>query len=139
MRPMPRPFLLLVEQDAGALVGDAGEREVKLVVAVAAQGVEDVSGEALGVDADDGRRGVDVSEHQGDGGLDALLRRGVVGGGRFGAFEDAFEAQDAEVSPARGKVGFGYFADIVEGHNNIIDSRGWGLDSLGRRGARRVE
>ena len=69
-------FLLLVEQDAGAFVGDAGEREVELVVAVAAQGVEDVAGEALRVDADDGRRGVDVAEDEGDGGLDALLRAG---------------------------------------------------------------
>ena len=40
-------FLLLVEQDAGAFVGDVAEGEVELVVAVAAERVEDVAGEAL--------------------------------------------------------------------------------------------
>jgi hypothetical protein len=142
-------FLLLVEQDTGALVGYAGEREVELVVAVAAQGVEDVSGEALRMDADDGRSGVNVSEDKRDGGLDALLRRGVVKGGRprvsgIGDRQDAFEAEDAEVCPAGREVGFGHFADTVKRHNSIIDSRGGAFDSLAsasmrKRLRRRVE
>ena len=69
-------FLLLVEEDAGAGVGDGGEGEFELLAAVTAQGVEDVAGEALGVDADDGRGGVDVAHDEGHGGFDA------DGGGR---------------------------------------------------------
>ncbi len=123
-------FLLLVEQDAGALVGDAGESEVELVVAIAAQGVEDVSGEALRVDADDGRSGLNVAEDESDGGLDVLLRRGVVGCGGERVVENALEAENAEVGPARGKVGVGHFANTVEGHHSIIDSRRVTWDSL---------
>jgi hypothetical protein len=123
-------FLLLVEKDAGALVDDAGEREVELVVAVAAQGVEDVAGEALRVDADDWRRGMDVPEDESHGGLDTLLRGHVVGGGGLGVIQDAFETEDSEMSPARGEVGVSHFADAIEGHINIIDSQGRGLDSL---------
>ena len=51
--------------------------QFELLAAVAAQGVEDVSGEALGVDADDGRRGVDVAHDEGDGGFDAAGGAGM--------------------------------------------------------------
>ena len=113
-------FLVLVEQDAGAGVGDGGEGELELLAAVAAQRVEDVAGEALGVDADDGRRGVDVAHDEGDGGLDAAGGRGegVVAG--LGVGDDAFEAEDAEVSPAGGEVGIGELAYGFEGHGLII-------------------
>jgi hypothetical protein len=37
-----------------------------VMAAVAAEGVEDVAGEALGVNADDGRLGVDVPHDEGD-------------------------------------------------------------------------
>ena len=69
-------------------------------MAVAAEGVEDVSGEALGVDADDGGSGVDVSHDEGNGGLTGLAG-GIAGGG------EALEAEDAEVAPAGGEVGIG--------------------------------
>ncbi len=54
MRPMPRPLLVLVDEDSGAGVGDGGEGELELLAAIAAERVEDVAGEALGVDAEDG-------------------------------------------------------------------------------------
>jgi len=40
-------FLLFVEEDAGACVGDGEHGELELLTAVAAEGVEDVSCEAL--------------------------------------------------------------------------------------------
>ena len=104
-------LLLLIEQDAGAFCGDEAEGEVELVVAVAAEGVEDVSGEALGVDADDGSdrvagcvEGVDVAHDERYGGL-AGFATGVDG------VEGAFKAEDSEVSPAGGKVCIGDLAN----------------------------
>ena len=75
-------FLVLVDENAGAFGGDEAEGKMKLVVAVAAERVEDVAGEALGVDADDGWGGVDIAYDEGDGGLDADCwgRDGVVAG-----------------------------------------------------------
>ena len=54
-----------VEEHAAVLGGDAAEREVELLAAVAAQRVEDVAGEAFGVDADEHvLRAVDVAVHE---------------------------------------------------------------------------
>ncbi len=126
-------LLLFVEQDAGALAGDEAEREVELVVAVAAEGVEDVSGEALGVDADQRRGfGVEVAHGERDGVFDGAAVGVGVEVARLG---EAFEAEDAEVSPAGGEVGIGDLANGNERHNSIIDSRGR-EDSWGWRGQR---
>ena len=54
-QPDAAPFLVLVDEQAAALLGDALERQFQLRAAVAAQAVEDVSGEALGMDAHQGR------------------------------------------------------------------------------------
>jgi hypothetical protein len=83
-----------------------------LVVAVAAEGVEDVSGEALRVDTDDWGICVDVPHDEGDGAFDGFAR-GVAGDW------DAFEAEDAEVSPAGGEVGFGNFGDAGYRHGYL--------------------
>ena len=82
--------------------------------------MEDVSGEALGVDADDGGLGVDVSHDEGDGGFDADGGGGdgVVAG--LGGCNGGFKAEDAEVSPAGGEVGIGELAYAGEGHGCII-------------------
>ncbi len=50
---MPRPFLGHVQQHAALLVGEPGQRLLELLAAVAAERVEDVAGQALGVDADE--------------------------------------------------------------------------------------
>ena len=50
---MPAALLREVEQDAAALLLDHRQRRRELLAAVAAQRVEDVAGEALGVDADE--------------------------------------------------------------------------------------
>ena len=60
-----------------------------------------------------------VADGEGDGGLDRLAGRVARGG-------ESFEAEDAEVAPAGGEIGIGYFGDAGEGHNFIIDSRGAG-------------
>ena len=124
-------FLLFVEEDAAAGVGDGGEGELELLAAVAAEGVEDVAGEALGVDADDGRiggavgtDGLEIAHDEGNGGFGAGERGGEGGVAGFGIGHDAFEAQDAEVAPAGGEVGVGDLAYISEaggfGHGWII-------------------
>jgi hypothetical protein len=113
-------LLLLVEHDAGAGFDDGGHGELELLAAVAAKGVEDVAGEALGVDADDGGCGVDVAHDEGDGGFDANLWDGDVVVAGEGVFDEALEAEDAEVSPAGGEVGIGYFGYAGEGHDFII-------------------
>lgn len=115
-------LLLLVEQDSGALFGDTRECEVELVVAVAAERVEDVAGGALGVDANDGRLRMNVAHDEGDGALERL----AVG---FAGLREAFEAEDTEVTPAGGEVGIRDLRDAYERHSSIIDSRGWLLDS----------
>jgi hypothetical protein len=45
-------FLQFVDQQAAAFGGDAGEGDVQLGAAIAAQAVEHVTGEALGMDAE---------------------------------------------------------------------------------------
>ncbi len=110
-------LLVLVEEDAGAVVGDGGEGELELLAAVAAQRVEDIAGEALRVDANDGRLGVEVAHDEGDGGLDADGGRGerVVAG--LGIFDNTFKAEDAEVAPAGGEIGIGHLAEREERHS----------------------
>ena len=56
-----------VEEHAAALVGDRVQRRVELLAAVAAQRVEDVAGQAFGVDADEHVVGaVDVASDERD-------------------------------------------------------------------------
>src|SRR5881394_1551433 len=96
-------FLLLVEEDTGAGVGDGGHGELELLAAVAAEGVEDVAGEALRVDPDDWGCAVDVAHDECHGGF------GADGGGRDvvvarrGIFDEALETKDAELSPSGGE------------------------------------
>jgi hypothetical protein len=82
--------------------------------------VEDVAGEALGVDPDNRRGTVDVAHDEGDGSFDAArgCGEGVVAG--VGVVDDALEAEDAEVSPSGRKVGVGYLGYGGEGHLLII-------------------
>ena len=113
-------FLLLVEEDAGAGGGDGGEGELELLAAVAAERVEDVSGEALGVDADDGRGGVDVTHDKGDGGLDAAEGSGDGRVAGLGIVDDTFEAENAEGAPACREVCIRNFCDGRKVHRCII-------------------
>jgi hypothetical protein len=113
-------LLLLIEEDAGAGFRDFLESKFELEPAVAAEGAEDVAGEALRVNADEGRGGVDIAKDEGneafDGGL-GWRRVGVAGGWRG---VPAFESQDAEVRPAGGKIGLGDFLNAFEWHIFIL-------------------
>ncbi len=123
-------FLLFVEEDAGAEGGDLGEGQLELQAAVAAEGAEDVASEALGMDADEWRGGVDVAHDQGYQAFYAAGRVGVLGGlfaaGARGG-EVALEPVNAEVSPAGGEVGFGDLEDFCERHGSSLDAMGCGL------------
>ena len=65
-------FLLFVEQNACAVLGDHGECELKLLAAVAAEGMKDVAGEALGVNSDDGRFAVNVAHDESHGAFNSF-------------------------------------------------------------------
>ena len=102
------PFLLFIEQNARAFLANFAQGELKLEAAVAAQGAEDIAGEALRVNTDQWGRRVDISHDQGNQPFDSLAMFGgfFAAGARFGQM--AFEAEDTEVSPASGEVGVGY-------------------------------
>ena len=89
-------LLLLIDDEAAAFGGDLVEGQFELGAAVAAKGVEDVAGEALGMDADDGWFAAERAHAQDD---------GFFGGGR----QVADEAVDTECAEAGGKVGFRHF------------------------------
>src|SRR5580700_1697572 len=80
-------LLVLIDQQATSFFGDQVERQLQLRPAIAAQAVEDVAGEALRVDANEGRLGVGGNiahpEH------DTLLDFRPIG---------AFEAEDAKMA-----------------------------------------
>lgn len=99
-QPDTATFLQFVNQDAGSGLGDEGERHLQLLSAIAAHGSKYIAGKALGVDAHQRRRRVDVPNDQGDSLFDAAVTA-----------EQALEAHDAKVSPARGKIGLGQLAD----------------------------
>ena len=82
-----------VDESADAFLGDLRHCGVELLAAVTSLATEDVAGEALGVDADEGGSfGVDVSYCEGD----------VLG------WVDVAPVRDAsELAPAGGKSGFG--------------------------------
>ena len=62
---MPAALLRHVEEHAALLGGDAAQREVELLAAVAAKRVEDVAGQALRVHAHEDVLGaVDVAAHE---------------------------------------------------------------------------
>ena len=120
----PAAFLLLVEKDACASFADFFERELQLEAAVAAEGTEDVAGEALRVNADERRRGVDVTHDESNEalnrGLRGGLRRGCIRTAGLRCGEPALKAEDAEVSPARREIGLGDFLNAFQRHTCIL-------------------
>ena len=92
-------FLVFVNQEASTFGGDGFECEFELGAAIASQAVENVAGQALGMDADERRGAIDVPHFKDDGFL-------------YHAIGVAFKAVDAEVSKAAGKIGFSYFSEF---------------------------
>ena len=109
-------FLRKIEKNAGARFADFFKREFELGAAVAAFGGQNVAGEALRVDANEGRgaAAVDFAVDHGDGGF---------GGGA------SFEAEDFEVAELRREFGAGDDAHfrgwISFGHLEFSIIAGW--------------
>src|SRR6185437_6726364 len=115
-------LLGLVEQNAGACIRNRGQRQLQLLPAVAAQRVEDVSRQALRVDAHNGRCGLHVAHHQRNRRLDSLRwrRKRVIAGLRIS--HHAFKPEDAELTPPGREVGLSHLAHGFEGHAPIISA-----------------
>jgi hypothetical protein len=64
----------------------------------------------------DGRRSVDVAQHERDASFDTAGRRRVTRTAGFRLCDDAFKTVDSEMSPTGGKVCFSYLADRDRGH-----------------------
>src|ERR1041385_3188217 len=102
-QPDRTPFMQLIEQNTCTRLRNHGKRHLQLLAAIAAQRAEDVAGKALRVNEDKRRLGGDIPEDKRD-----SLFLAAVGGGA--GIKLAFKAQDAEVSPARGKIGLSLLA-----------------------------
>jgi hypothetical protein len=104
------PALLeLIDNDAASGGADFGEGDFELGAAVAAEAVENVAGEALGVNPHE-RRGIgcDVAHDEGDGFFYTRRRA-------------ALEAKDSEGAVFGGEVGLGDLAELkIFGWNNFI-------------------
>ena len=113
-------FLKLIDQDSGAAFGNSFQREVELIAAIAAAGPEHIAGQALGMDAQQGRLfGNRIPHHERENILGLVL---------------GFETEKPECSKRRGEAGFRDFnnfhkaGSISRGsrpavsHNNIIGS-----------------
>ena len=79
-QPYAAALLLLVEQNAGAGLGDGPQGQFQLQTAVAAQGAEDIPGKALGMNTNHGRPAVDIAQHQRDRAFDLLRLTAAVPG-----------------------------------------------------------
>ena len=105
-------FLLFVDQDAGAGLGNEAEGHFELLAAIATKRCENVAGEALRVDANQRRGRVDIAQHQ-----------GYRFFGPRGVFELADKAMNAEMRPLRRKISFGKAADGWR-RSHILDYSG---------------
>src|SRR5262245_23921169 len=94
------PLLHFVDQNPSAGLSDHGERHLQLLAAIAAQGAEDVAGEALRMDANQRRLSVNVAHDQGYGFFHTAV-----------AIKKAFKSHNAELSPASGEIGLSHLAD----------------------------
>jgi len=83
-------LFIFVDDEAAAFFGDEFEREFELGAAIAAEGMEDVTGKALGMNAHQGRVAGQVTHADGD---------------RF--FRAGAEAENAEMAESRGEIGLG--------------------------------
>jgi hypothetical protein len=93
-------FLLFVDQDSRARVANHGKSHFKLLSAVASQGMENVAGEALRVNAHQRRGGLDVTHYQSNGIFEA--RSAVIS--IVICFRFATKPVNTEISPARREV-----------------------------------
>jgi hypothetical protein len=101
-------FLLLIDQNARTFLGDHGERHFQLLPAIATQGTEDVSGEALRVNSNQRRTALDIAHDQ---------RNRIF---RLGGRDAEGKAMNEEMPPARGELGRRHLFDLKRAHPKII-------------------
>lgn len=101
----PAAFLHFIKEDPCAGLRDQGESHFELLAAIAAKRAEHVASEALGVNAYERWRSVDVAQNERDSFFLAAILCAVLGR------KLAFKAHDAEVAPARGEIGFSVLVD----------------------------
>lgn len=119
----PSPLLLLVDKNACAFLDHPVQSKMQLIVAIAAQGMKDISGYALRMNADDGRRAVDVAQKQDHRGFRAWLARP-------GAVTAAFECQQAKAGTRGWEL---YVSNLAECHFcGPLSSRGISCVALRR-------
>jgi hypothetical protein len=109
-------FLLFVDQDSRACLTNHGKSHFKLLPAVASQGVEDVAGQALRVDAHQRGSGPDVTHYQSDCFVDA--RTAVIP--IVICFSFTSKPVDTEISPTGREVCRGQLLNFFFAHNSII-------------------
>src|SRR5215470_1749703 len=99
------PFLLLVNQNASALLADHRQSHLELLAAVAAQRSEDVASKTLRVNTHQRRRRLDVAHHQRHGAFYFLV-----------AAERALKAQNAEFAPTGREVSGSDLSNRLKAH-----------------------
>ncbi len=128
-------LLLLVEEDARAGVGDFAESQFELETAIAAKGTEDIAGEALGVDADQRRCGVNVAHDEGHEAFDLFALESAFFATRARPRELTLEAQDPEGSPAGGEIRFCDLLDALKCHRSILQGAEIREQGIGEQGS----
>jgi len=118
-QPDAAPLLLLVDQNACARLDDLVQRQLQLQTAIAPQRVEHIARQALRMNAHQRGRRVDIAHHQGHS-LFALRRRPTAVARCFRILR-ALKAENAEVSPPRGKIRVRNLAHRGDGHSFIIE------------------
>src|SRR5208283_2772382 len=108
-------FLRLVDQQPAALARDAFDGNLQLRPAIAAQAVENVAGQALGMNANQRCAAGQVAHFQGDSYFVPGIRRTGVA---------AAKAVDAERAKFGGKVRFGHFFERRRG--STVHDTYWG-------------
>jgi len=98
---------LFVNKHPRSLGSNHRERQFELLAAITTQRSEDVSGKALRVNTNQGRRGTDVARHQGHG----FFRPAV----KFAA-----KTKDTEIAPASRQLGRSNLLDCLWAHVDII-------------------
>ena len=122
-QPDAAALLVFVDQQAAAFGGDGIEGQLELPAAIAAQAVEHVAGETLGMDAHQGRAAGEIAHLQYYGFFNYGSRphNGAWLGGRpcAGGIAAArsFESENSEMPETGGEIGLGRLANVI----------GWGI------------
>ena len=116
INPMLLPSKLFIQQDPSAGLGYRSQRQLQLQTAIAAQGAEDIPGQALRVDTNHRRPAMDITQHQRNRAFDLLAYRLGSRAARLRINPRTFEPENAEMAPAGGKIRIRYLLDTFQWH-----------------------